>query len=233
MFEADPNDQKQLVQLLTKAVRRAGTFTTDTRDVANFKDLVMSPLADASTARPMEMRMLMLFFRAALWLQGFWLAVHPCASTSQLQYHDELRQALRFGVRFGRMAGASQRAWCQREIERLGITYFDAPILVWSRTIDFRRGRICFGHWDWIIGLLAMYQVFFMIFMTVVTCMCPCFQPYDKVIYGAGYLTCVAFLFQFHKGRTFDVYTVGRRYFKARGWGFTPAIRARATMPLH
>lgn len=233
MFEADPRDQEQLVKLLAKAARHAGTFTAEPRDVASFTDLAMRPLAVASMARPAEMRMLMFFFRAALWLQVCWLAFRPCASISQQQYHDELRQALQFGARFGRIGNAMQRKWCQAEIERLGVTYFDAPILVWSRTIDLHRRRIYFGHWDWITGWLAMCQVFFMIFMTVVTCMCPCFQPYAKVIFGVGYSAITILLFQFHKGRTFDVYAVGKKYFEARGWGFTPVIRDRVATPFN
>lgn len=147
--------------------------------------------------------------RMALMMQEYWLAFLPCATTSRQLYHDELRQSLRFGSCFGRMANASQRMWCQAQIEHLGITYFDAPILVWSCTIDFRRRRIYFGHWDWILGLLQMYQVGFLVFAALATCLCPDLKPYEKAIYASVYGAIIVFVFKLYKGSSFDVYRVG------------------------
>lgn len=127
-------------------------------------------------------------------------------------------------MRFGRLADTSQRAWCRAEIERLGIAYFDAPILVWSRTIDYRRRRIYFGHWDWIVGVLSMLQVCFLMFMTLAICLCPCVATEDKVLYGMAYAMLTVYVFQKYKGKTFDVYKIGTKYFKSQGWTLTPTL---------
>lgn len=225
MFQADPSDQEKLIQLLAESTRLADDFCRKPRDVAHIEDHVMQSMNHVWIARPLGMRIRMFFFRAALLLQSVWLRFFPCTSTSWNQIHGELRQALEFGRRFGRMANASQRYWCQGEIERLGITHFDAPIMVWSRTIDFRRRQIYFGHWDWIVGVLFMYQVGVLILTVLSVCLCPCFQLDEKILYSMVYGTITVFIFKLYKGSSFDVYAIGNKYFQARGWRLTPAIR--------
>lgn len=225
MFQANSENQDQLVELLEKSIQQGATFSAGMQDAPHFEHVVMKHMADAWVARPWMMCLFMFFFRAILHFQERRLEAFSKIPSAALERQNELVQKLCFAAHYGRLANASQRAWCFIEIKRYGISHFDAPFMVWSGTLHVKTQQIRFGHWDWISGFFIMTPLYFLVLLTICTCMCGCLSPAAKAFSATVYLAEIVFLFKFYKSQSFDVYKIGSKYFKANGWGFTPLPR--------
>lgn len=226
MFQADSEDQDRLVELLEKSLQRqSATFSSDMHDAVSFEHVVMEKMADAWVARPWMMCLFMFFFRAMLSFQERRLETIIQVPSPQFEAQRERVAKLRFAARYGRLANASQRIWCITQLERYGISHFDAPFLIWSGTLQLTKRRVFFGHWDWISGFFIMTPVYFLVLCAIATFMCECMSLSTKAFSAMVYFGEIVILFKFYKSQSFDVYKIGSRYFKAQGWGFTPSPR--------
>ncbi|MBC7751552.1 MAG: hypothetical protein H7Z73_07500 [Candidatus Saccharibacteria bacterium] len=222
MTQMNQDDQDKLAELLEKSTKHAGTFDSADRDFALFKSKVMKDMSVAWVARPWIMCLLMFVYRVIVNFQERKLNALPRFANAARAAQEETVEKFRFAANFGRPANPTQRKWCLDQVHLYGITYFDAPFLVWSGTLQFKKEKIIFGKWDLISGIVSMFPLLLLIFIAYCTCLCDCLSPASKAISVTVYLAEIIFLFKFYKAQSFDVYKIGSKYFKANGWGFTP-----------
>ena len=224
MFEETPEKQEHLVKFLEE-FQCIPKLSADKRIAENFKTAVMKHMADAWVARPWLMCLFMYFYQLALRFHEYKLRSAVNLTLIEIARRRELIDKFRFAANYGRLAKAEQRTWCFAQIKRYGISQLDAPFMVWSGTINVNKQRVMFGHWDWIGGVFLMVPVCFLGLMGIATCLCESLPLLARSICATIYLVEVIFLFEFYKAQSFDVYKIGSKYFKAQGWGFTPAPR--------
>ena len=128
----------------------------------------------------------------------------------------------KFAAIFGKPANSDERAWTFEQLSKFKVDFFDAPFLVWSGTINFKRRRIFYGHWDWIMGVISMGPVYLLIIGVICTCMCGCMPPFEKAVRVTVYLAEIIFAFDIYKAQSFDVFKVGSKYFKPDGLRLSP-----------
>jgi hypothetical protein len=127
---------------------------------------------------------------------------------------------LQFASHFGRSANALERTWCHLQIQDRRIPEIDAPFLIWAGTINFKRRAIIYGHWDWVVGIFMMIPIAYAAVGTLLVCFAPIALSFWKVAFVSGMTAATYFAFGIYKSLSFDVFKVGRRYFKPHGWRY-------------
>lgn len=218
MSDFDPEFGKRFLQVFEEATA-VQPFPRKFGKLEDFDAAMVGNFEKQWHCRPFVMEMTLSFYRHRL-----------AMAQRQLNDSNVNRQAkegltekvvcLQFASQFGRIANAHERAWCHLQFQRYRIARGDAPFLVWSGTVNFKRRAIVFGHWDWIAGIFMMMPIAFAAMCTVLVALCasPWSLSLGMCIFGFTFATCQ--VFQFYKAVSFDTFRIGKRYFKPEGWRY-------------
>ena len=145
MIPADNESQEKIIALLKKAVN-GQHIDHDLKNVEEFSRHITERMVKGMGVRPWLMKLFMMCFRVVAYFHERRLSQLSGASAAEFAAQAERVKRYRFASIFGAVANAEQRAWVAEQITQFKIDFFDAPFLVWSRTLNFKRRRIYFGH---------------------------------------------------------------------------------------
>ena len=220
MFRLDPETEKNFLEQFKKSVKSSGQFSVD--NISSFNRKLSESLSNTVAPRPWFMNVKIFLYRIQLSVYQRLIFASPSTVTRDLSNQIEHVDSLHFAIRYGCRANAKQRAWCLQTIKYFGITPLDAPFLVWSRVINLQRQRIVFGHWDWVMGIIAMLLVLEFFWLTLNLAFNFNIPLILKIFLVTAVLGANLSLFDFFKKSTFGVFRVGTRYFRPNGWSYIP-----------
>lgn len=217
MGALDPKSERRFLEQFRRSVKSSGEYTTDS--IAHFHQDLEESMERASL--PWVMRLALAFYRSRLRAYKRRVAEMPAPSPDALDTQNERIESLRFAAHYGLPGNAEERTWCLQQIDRYGIAPPDARFLVWIRTVNIRRRRIVFGHWDWILGIVMMFLILLQFGYAILFALVPNAPPLLKAVLTTGYWAMGCGAFSFYKSSTFDVFRIGLRYFRPNGWRYT------------
>lgn len=222
MKKGIPDREKELLKILRETSKIPASKMHGAWDRYRFSRFIRSRLPRNRANRPW-------LFLACVWFYRLCLYWHEIKSSKEKSNSDvllsrrlERMEGLRFAVQYGRYATEDERSWAFHTIERLGINCFDAPVLVWSRTLHLRERAIYFGHWNWISGIVQLTPVYILAVTCISLALCCNLEPFEKSFQISITLAMMLFLYKFTEAQSFNVYRIGSKYFHSHGFGIKP-----------
>lgn len=211
-----PSAEERLLKAFEHA-SKSQVFPTSASSIDQYNDSFNQSLERQYQCRPLLMRINQWIYQRRLCTIQQQLKNASGSDIPTIAALTEKVARLQFASYFGRPANELERAWCHLQIQDRRIPEIDAPFLVWSGTINFKRRAIIYGHWDWVAGIFMMIPIMYAIAGTLLACLTPFDSLIWKVAFVSGMTATTCFAFGIYKSLSFDVFKVGRRYFKPRG----------------
>lgn len=216
MPQLDKATEDRLVETFELALN-SHAFPSSAGSIEQSVDSFDQILAQQYQRRPIWMQVAQYLYRRRLATARDRLKNTSSGDAHVLAALTEKVARLEFASRFGRSANSVERTWCHLEIQHRHIPEIDAPFLVWAGTINFKRRAIIYGHWDWIAGIFMMTPVMLGAAAILAVSFAPIASLAWKVTYVLSMTAATYIAFELYKSLSFDVFRVGRRYFKPRG----------------
>lgn len=218
-----PEHEKQLLERIRQACNRPGGTIRGLQDSHRFLDHVARHAFGKRKRLPWPLLATLWFYRTLLYCHIHFSWITRGAHIDLATYRERER-ALKFGATFGRHTDEAGREWAMDVIDKRGISFSDAALLIWSRTLDVTRRKVFFGHWNWISGIVQMTPVYLLIFVGIGVGGC-CAIPFaEKVTKIAALLVLTTILATYYKAQSFDVFKAGRTYLALNGLGIRPTV---------
>lgn len=229
-MSTSPDTEKQLITLLEQVMENEEKVSYSNFDAERLSERYLSGIANRLKSRPWILRVALWGFRVRLNLAERALAKLRMENDHDLAHKASLAidkiEKLKFASIFGRMANADDRAWCHWQITLHHISLLDAPFLIWIGTINFKKRRIYFGHWDWIFGYLSGGLVLLGL-MTPLIIVALAFLRMPEMPVFCSFLitinvTLITLITQVWFCHTFKAFSVGVQYFAPNKLSYRP-----------